>query len=107
MIANNNALIKFFSRAAEEKSLKYPGKLREFSFIFVPAGPQKSLLKIIKEVPLLAFLTRNISSNFFGLSSCQYVSTIPEKKNCILPTFEKSTFRKGLYRENDGASIWL
>ena len=49
----------------------------------------------IKEVPLFTILTRNISSNFF-LSSCQYVSTIPEKKNCMLPTFQKSTFCEGL-----------
>ena len=28
----------------------------------------------------------------FSLSSCQYVSTIPEKINCMLLTFEKWTF---------------
>ena len=58
----------------------------------------------IKEVPLPAILTTNILK-LFPLSSCQYVSTIPEKKNCMLPTFEKSTFCKGLCRENDGPSI--
>ena len=36
-------------------------------------------IKRFKEVSLLAILTRNISSNFFLLSSCYYVSTIPEK----------------------------
>ena len=35
----------------------------------------------------------------------KHVSTIPEKKNCMLPTFEKSTFCKSLYGENDGPSI--
>ena len=39
------------------------------------------------------------------LSSCQYVSTIPEKKNCMLQTFEKPTFCQGSYEENDGPSI--
>ena len=32
----------------------------------------------VKEVPLFAMLTRNISSKFFP-SSCQHMSTIPEK----------------------------
>ena len=32
------------------------------------------------------------------------MSTIPEK-TCMLPTFQKWTFCKGLYRENDGPSI--
>ena len=43
----------------------------------------------------------------FSMSSCQYVSTIPEKKNtnCMLPTFQKWTLCKGLYGENDGPSI--
>ena len=40
----------------------------------------------------------------FPLSPCQYVSTIPEK-NCMLPTFEKSTFCRGFYRENDGPPL--
>ena len=38
----------------------------------------------VKEVPLLANLTRNIFSNF-PLSSCQYVSTVPEKTACYRP----------------------
>ena len=42
-------------------------------------------LTALKEVPLLTILTSNISSNF-PLSSCQYVSTIPEKKTaCYRP----------------------
>ena len=57
-----------------------------------------------KEVPLLAILTRNISSNFSPefLPIC-HLGTIP-KKIYMLPTFEKSTFCKGLYGENDGPS---
>ena len=52
-----------------------------------------------KEASLLTILTRNICSN-----SCQYGSTIPGK-NCMLPTFQKRTFCKGLYGENGGPSI--
>ena len=37
-------------------------------------------LNWFKEVPLLAILTRNVSLKLFRLSSCYYVSTIPEKK---------------------------
>ena len=57
----------------------------------------------LKEVPLLVILTRNISSNFSPefLSICEYNSW----KSCMLLTFEKSTFCKGLYGENDGPSI--
>ena len=40
----------------------------------------------------------------FSLSSCQYVSTI-QGPNCMLPTFQKWTFCKGLHGENDGPSI--
>ena len=40
----------------------------------------------------------------FPLSSCQYLSTIPEK-NCMLLTFQKWTFCKDLYGENDGPSM--
>ena len=40
----------------------------------------------------------------FPLISCQYVRTIHEKINYMLPTFQKWTFYKGLYRENDGPS---
>ena len=36
------------------------------------------------------------------LSICEYNSW----KNCMLPTFLKWTFYKGLYGENDGPSIW-
>ena len=50
----------------------------------------------LKEVPLLAILTRNISLNFFASvhvnMRVQFL-----KKTCMLPTFEKSTFCKALY----------
>ena len=39
----------------------------------------------LKKIPLSAILTRNISSSFFQLSSCQYVSTIHEKTACYRP----------------------
>ena len=52
---------------------------------------------LFKEVPLLAILTRDISSNF-PLSSCQYVSTIPEK-NCMLPTSLKNRHFVGVCTE--------
>ena len=45
----------------------------------------------VKEVPLLAILTRNISSTFFQ-SSCQYVSTIPEKKTACYRPFRNGHF---------------
>ena len=60
--------------------------------------------RVIKEVPLLSILTTTYPQTF-PLSSCQCVSTVLEKKNCMLPTFEKLTFCKGLYGENDGLSI--
>ena len=45
-------------------------------------GARMSLLNyIFKEVPLFAIFTRNKFSTF-PLSSCQYVSTIPEKIAC-------------------------
>ena len=58
----------------------------------------------LNRFPLFAILTRNISSKLSSLCSCQYVSTIPEK-NCVLPTFQKWTFCRVLYGENDGSSI--
>ena len=57
----------------------------------------------LKEVPSFSILTRNISLNFF-LTSCQYVSTIPEKTACYRP-FKNGHFFKGLYGENNGPSV--
>ena len=67
----------------------------------------------LKVVPFLAILMRNILK-LFPLSFCQYVSTIPEKKNCMLPAFEKSTFLRVCtekmmdyqYRENGTRTIY-
>ena len=67
----------------------------------------------LKEVPLLAILTRNISSNFFPLvlvnMSVQFL-----KKNCMLPTFENRHFVRVCtektmdhqYRENGARNIY-
>ena len=50
----------------------------DLSFLISPDVSTNSIVKVfIKEVPLLAILTKNISSNFL-LSICQYVSTSPE-----------------------------
>ena len=50
----------------------------DLSFLISPDVSTNSAVKVfIKEVPLLAMLTKNISSDFL-LSICQYVSTIPE-----------------------------
>ena len=70
--------------------------------------PNGSPCPILKEVPLLAILTRNICSNFFLLSSCQYVSTIPGKNlqsvSWILAEFY---FNRGLQRLYTGTCIIL
>ena len=65
-----------------------------------------------KEVLLLAILTRNKSSNF-PLSSCQYVSTIPEKTAFYRPFknghFVRVSTEKMMdhqYRENGARSIF-
>ena len=55
--------------------------------------------------PLTCYFDEKHILKLCPLSSSQYVSTIPGKKNCMLPTSEKSTFCKGLYSENDGLSI--
>ena len=55
----------------------------------------------LKEVPLFAILTRNISSNFFPwVFVNMWLQFL--KKNCMLPTFQKFTFCKGWWEENDG-----
>ena len=61
---------------------------------------------VLRRFPcLLNILMRNISSDSSSPpNSCQYVCTIPEK-SCMLLTFQKWTFCKGLQRENDGPSI--
>ena len=47
---------------------------------------KRAATQLFKEVPSLAILKRNIYSNLSQLSSCQYVSTIPEKKTaCYRP----------------------
>ena len=50
-----------------------------FKYKFITLLLNDLVICALKEVPLLAILTRNITSNFFSLSSCQHVSTIPEK----------------------------
>ena len=40
------------------------------------------------------------------MSSCQSVSTIPEKQTACYRPFKNGHFAKGLYRENDRLSIW-
>ena len=62
------------------------------------------LVKTDKGRSLTCYFDEKHILKLFPLSSCQYVRTVPEK-HCMLPTFEKSTFCKGLYGENDGLSI--
>ena len=57
----------------------------------------------LRRSPYLLFW-RETYPQTFPLSSCQYLSTIPEK-NCMLPTFEKLTLCRGLCGENDRPSI--
>ena len=60
---------------------------------------------VLKEVPQGTFyFDEKHILKLFPPTFCQYVSTIPGKKNCILLTFIKHTFCKDLYRENDGPS---
>ena len=53
---------------------------------------------------LMCYFDKKHILKLFPLSSCQYVSTIPEK-HCMLPTFQKWRFCKSLYGENDGPPI--
>ena len=66
----------------------------------------------IKEIPLLAILTRN-NPQTFALSSCQYVRTVPEKNACYRPLrnrhFVRVCTEKMMdyqYRENGGRNIY-
>ena len=72
------------------KTLSMPVKVFCYLLIFKEGGS------------FTCYFDKNIY--FFPLSSCQYVSTILGK-NCILLTFQKWTFCKGLYRKNNIPSI--
>ena len=69
--------------------------------------------KFIKEVSLVAILMKNIYSNSFPLSSCQYVSAIPEKTACYRPFknghFVRVCAEKTMdhqYKENGARNIY-
>ena len=70
-------------------------KIRLTEGLVLPA-PQATMLKL------------------FALSSCQYVSSIPEKNNCMLPTFKNGHFVRVCmekmmdhqYRENGARNVY-
>ena len=97
----------------EGGSTRPPKVFSSITFSKNKLGTPKFALSNFKQVPLLAILMRNISSNFFHLSCCQYVSTTPEKKLCYRPSqyrhfvgvcTEKMMDRQ--YRENGARNIY-
>ena len=60
--------------------------------------------QMLKEVPLLAILTRNMSSDFFLWVLVNMWEQFPKKTACYRPF--KMDICKGLYGENDRPSIW-
>ena len=60
--------------------------------------------RLLKRSVICYFYEKHVLRLFLP-SSSQYVSTIPEEKNCRLLTFQNWTVCKGLYGENDGPSV--